>query len=74
MWPIVLTQLNLPRKIRYKFANLLLVGIIPSQVQGKEPKDLDPFLEELVDKVIFLSSCQLYDIYRKAPFQAKVNL
>lgn len=73
MWPIVLTQLNLPRKIRYKFANLLLVGIIPSQVQGKEPKDLDPFLEELVDKVLFLSSCQLYDTYRKAPFQAKVN-
>ena len=74
MWPIVLAQLNLPRKIRYKFANLLLVGFIPSQAEGKEPKDLDPFLEVLVDEIIFLSSCKLYDAYRKAPFQAKVEI
>ena len=34
MWPIVLGQLNLPRQIRYQFADLLLVGIIPSQTEG----------------------------------------
>lgn len=74
MWPIVLAQLNLPRNVRYNFANLLLIGIIPSQAQGKEPKHLDPFLEVLVDEIIFLSSCKLYDAYRKAPFQVKVEI
>jgi len=74
MWPIVLGQLNLPRNIRYHFANLLLVGIIPSQAQGKEPKHLDPFLEVLVDEIISLSSCTIYDAYRKAPFQVKVDI
>ena len=58
MWPIVLGQLNLPRRIRYHFANLILVGIIPSQVQGAEPKDLDPYLEVLVDEIIYLSRNQ----------------
>lgn len=74
MWPIVLAQLNLPRNVRYHLANLLLIGIIPSQAQGKEPKHLDPFFEVLVDEIIFLSSCKLYDAYRKAPFQVKVEI
>lgn len=56
MWPIVLGQLNFSRKIRYHFANLLLVGIISSQTRGKEPKHLDPFLEVLVDEILSLSS------------------
>jgi len=74
MWPIVLAQLNLPRNVRYHFANLLLLGIIPSQAQGKEPKNLDPFLEVLVDEILFLSSCKVYDAYRKAPFDVKVDI
>ena len=41
MWPIVLGQLNLPRNVRYHLANPVLVRIIPSQVQGAEPKSLD---------------------------------
>ena len=49
MWPIVLGQLNLPRQIRYQFANFLLVGIIRSQTEGSEPKDLEPYLDVLVD-------------------------
>ena len=61
MWPIVLGQLNLPRRIRYLLSNLLLVRIIPSQAQGKEPKHLDPYLEVLVDELLFLSSCKLFD-------------
>lgn len=74
MWPIVLGQLNLPRRIRYNFANLILAGIIPSQVQGKEPKHLDPFLEVLVDEMMFLSGCKFYDAYQNAPFHAKVEV
>ena len=49
MWPIVLGQLNLPRQIRYQFANFLLVGIIRSQTEESEPKDLEPYLDVLVD-------------------------
>jgi len=68
MWPIVLVQLNLPRQIRYHFANLALVGIIPSQVQRVNPRDLEPFLEVLVDEILYLSGCELHDAYKKAPF------
>lgn len=74
MWPIVLGQLNLPRRIRYNFANLILAGIIPSQVQGKEPKHLDPYLEVLVDEMMFLTGCKIYDAYQNAPFYAKVEV
>ena len=74
MWPIVLAQLNLPRNARYHIANLLLLGIIPSQAQGKEPKHLDPFLEVVVDEIPFLSNCKVYDAYRKAPFEVKVDI
>lgn len=74
MWPIVLGQLNLPRNVRYHLANLLLVGIIPSQVQGAEPKNLDPYLEVLIDEIIYLGGCKLYDAYRKAPFNVKVEI
>lgn len=61
MWPIVLGQLNLPRRIRYQFANLILMGIIPSQVDGGERKDLDPYLEVLVDELFHYvdASCMM---------------
>jgi len=74
MWPMVLGQLNLPRRVRYNFSNLILAGIIPSQVQGKEPKHLDPFLEVLVDEIMFLSGCKIYDAYQNAPFHVKVEV
>ena len=74
MWPIVLGQLNLPRRVRYSFANLILTGIIPSQREGKEPKHMDPYLEVLAEEIIFLSGSTIYDAYRKAPFQAKVEI
>lgn len=72
MWPIVLDQLNLPRKIRFQFANLWLIGIIPSQKGGCETKNLDPYLEILIDEMINLTNCKLYDAYKKAPFNVKV--
>ena len=74
MWPIVLGQLNLPRRIRFNFSNLILVGIIPSQVQGKEPKQLDSFLEVLLDEIFFLCNSKIYDAYREAPFYVKVDI
>ena len=56
------------KECEVSFANLFLLGIIPSQAQGKEPKHLDPFLEVLVDEILFLSNSKVYDAYRKAPF------
>jgi len=40
----------------------------------KEPKHIDPYLEVLVEEIIFLSGSTIYDAYRKAPFQAKVEI
>ena len=74
MWPVVLGQLNLPRNVRSHLGNLVLVGIIPSQVQGAEPKSLDPYLEVLIDEIIFLRGCKRYDAYKKAPFNVKVEI
>lgn len=73
MWPIMLTLLNLPRHLRNRFASILLVGIIPSN-GSHEPKSLNPYLDILVDELLELSSCKLYDAYQKAPFNCKVAL
>ena len=73
MWPIVLTLLNLPRRIRYSFSSLMLVGIVPGN-GAKEPKSLDPYLEIVVDELLAISNRVIYDAYSKAPFQLKVDI
>ena len=50
------------------------MGIIPSQTEGNEPKDLDPYLEVLVEEIIFLCGSKFYDDYRRAPFHVKVKV
>ena len=69
MWPIVLTLLNLPSKIRNLYANLMMIEIVP----GKGSKE-DPYLEVVVDKILSLSNANLFDAYRQAPFQLKVEI
>lgn len=59
MWPIMLTLLNLPRRLRNRFASIMLVGIIPSN-RGQEPQSLNPYLDVLVDELLHLSSCTLF--------------
>ena len=73
MWPIMLTLLNLPRRLRNRFASIMLVGIIPSN-KGQEPRSLNPYLNILVDELLELSGCTLFDAYQKAPFEWKVAL
>ena len=58
MWPIMITLLNLPRKFRNRFGSILLTGIIPAN-GTKEPKNLNPYLDILVDELIELSSATL---------------
>lgn len=46
---IYLTILNLPRHMRYKRENILLVGIIPGPSEPSH--DINPFLEPLVSEL-----------------------
>ena len=55
MWPIILTVLNLPRKIRYSFGNFWLIGTVPGN-GTKEPQSLDPYLSVLVDELLSVTS------------------
>lgn len=73
MTPIMLTMLNLPRHIRNTFGNILLVGII----KGKKTKgeiSIDPYVEILVDELMFLTACKAYSVYDKAPVDIKLKL
>ena len=70
MWPIMLTLLNLPRNMRNLFANILLVGIIPSN-GPKDPQSLTPYLDVLVEEMLEICSCTLFDAYQNAPFKCK---
>ena len=71
MWPIMLTLLNLLRNLRNRFSSIFLVGIVPSN-GSQEPHSLHPYLDILVDEILELSSCKLYDAYQNAPFDCKV--
>lgn len=74
MWPIMLTLLNLPRKIRNRFSSILLVGIIPAN-GTKEPHNLNPYIDIiLVDELLELCSSTLFDAYQNAPFKAKAAI
>lgn len=44
-----LAILNLPRSERFKWENIIIVGVVPSL--GREPKDLNEFLEPAVDEL-----------------------
>ena len=44
-----LAILNLPRSERFKWENIIIVGVVP--LLGKEPKDLNEFLEPAVDEL-----------------------
>ena len=52
----------------------MLVGIVPAQVEGKEPKSLDPYLEIVVDELLDLSEATFYDGYRRAEFTFKIDI
>lgn len=73
MWPVMLTVLNLPKRLRNLFSNMLLAGIIPGS-GGHEPKAVDPYLEVVVDELLTLLGSQFYDAFRKAPFTSKVQV
>ena len=73
MWPIILTVLNFPRKVRYSHSNFWLVGTIPGN-GSKEPHSLDPYLSVLVDKLLEITNKVVFDSYQNAPFNLKVDI
>ena len=73
MWPIMLTLLNLPRKIRNLFNNIFLMGIIPGN-GTQEPKSLDPYIDIIVEELLKLSGTQMYDAYQGTKFNLKAEI
>ncbi|XP_050402379.1 uncharacterized protein LOC126818822 [Patella vulgata] len=73
MTPIMLTMLNLPRHIRNAFGNIMLCGIIPGQNKS-EACNLDPYLEILVDEMLYLCKCRAFSEYHKASVDVKLKL
>ncbi len=71
MWPIMLSLLNLPRRMRNRFGSIMLVGIVPGN-GSKEAQDLNPYLGILVDELLKLSNAKIFDAYQGAPFSCRV--
>ena len=74
MWPVLLTWITLPQSMRQLLGSMLLMGNIPSEKKGSEPKSLDPYLSVLVDELLSLIEFPVYDSYCSAPVKVKVAL
>ena len=73
MWPLVLQPLNFPPVIRKSVSSLFLLGIVPGN-GSKEPKDLDPYIGLMVDELLSLDGCTIFDTYKNAPFKVKAKI
>ena len=71
MWPLFLFVLNLPAQIWKKPSSMLLTGIVPGP---GEPKNLDPYVDIIVDEIMHLNSLILYDAYHEERFKLKANV
>jgi len=58
MWTIVLSLLNLPRRLQNRFNSIMLAGIVPAN-GSKEPKNLNPYLGIHVDELLKLSNTKM---------------
>ena len=67
----MLTVLNLPPPTRTSARSILLAGIIPGK---SEPKNLDPYIDVLVDVIIALNGMQCYDGFLEENFELMVDI
>lgn len=74
MWLIMLSMLNLHKRVRNLFGNFMLAGIIPAQAGGSEPLSLDPYLEVVVDELLELSGVPFHDSLAGSSFEFKVTI
>ena len=49
------------------------MGTVPGN-GTKEPHNLDPYLDILVDELLTITSKQIFDAYQGAPFTMKVDI
>lgn len=66
MCPIFLIPLNLPHHLRKMSGAMMLCGIIPGP---GEPKDMDPYVDVVVQNGMDLNKKVLYDGYRDEMFK-----
>ena len=52
----------------------MLLGIVLVQLEGKEPKSVDPSLEIVVDELLDLSEATYYYGYQRAEFTFKIDI
>ena len=71
MWPIMLSVLNLPPHIRNVHGSKVLAGIVPGK---SEPKNLDPYIEILVDEIMCLNGSLFFDAYKEEEFKIKFDI
>ena len=73
MWPLTLQVLNFPPALRKSVGGIQLVGIIPGNGTN-EPESLEPYVKVLVDELLSLSGCEIYDAFRNEDFELKVEV
>ena len=71
MCPLFLIPLNLPDHIRKKSGSMFLTGIIPGRY---EPKNMDPYVDLIVDDIMALNSMTAYDAHSGERFRLKANI
>ena len=71
MCPLFLIPLNFPHHIRKKAGAMFLTGIIPGH---KEPKNMDPYIDLIVDDIMSLNSVNVYDAHMGEDFKLKANI
>ncbi|CCO34236.1 hypothetical protein BN14_08330 [Rhizoctonia solani AG-1 IB] len=65
-WPLILINYNLPPSIRTRLENILCLGVIPGP---QTPKELDTFLEPLIDELEELArGVPAFDAANRHPF------
>ena len=71
IWPINLCLLNFPHRFRITTGSMLLAGILPGR---NEPKNLDPYLQLLVEELESINGSEIYDSHRCEQFQLKASI
>ena len=54
--------------------NVVYSSRLCTDLEGMEPKSLDPFLEVLVGELLHIYDSTLHDAYAGAPFKAKASI
>ena len=71
MCPMMLIPLNFPHNVRKPAASIMLTAIIPGP---GEAKNLDPYVDVLVDELLELNNIRMYDAFHDEYFSLKVSI